>query len=102
MASIIEEMYAEALGIEKLSVQGLRFAMGYLAAYSPDVFQAVMEAAIQHERNLAMAHGDEDKKQNQANKRDDRKVERKVKDVLRKADPEKPGESAGKTDGKKD
>lgn len=51
MASEIEKMYAQALSIDKLNEQGLRFAMGYLAAYDPNVFKAVMDAALSEEGN---------------------------------------------------
>lgn len=52
MASLIEEMYAQALGIDKLNEQDLRFAMGYLSSYDPKVFKAVMDATIAQERNM--------------------------------------------------
>lgn len=49
----------------------------------------------------AMARGPKQEKIKTDNKRQERVVERKVKDVLRPASKEDPGKSAGKTDGKK-
>lgn len=51
MSSLIEQMYAQALGIDELNEQGLRFAMGYLSAYDSKVFKAVMEAALSEKGN---------------------------------------------------
>lgn len=48
-----------------------------------------------------MARGPKEEKIKTDNKRQERVVERKVKDVLRPASKEDPGKSAGKTDGKK-